>query len=141
MVQPRDKAFGAGVLIVVSFAVILAFWQLGSPQSQRALEADRRRIGDLQAIAARMQAYWKAKAGLPKNMDELKGIYAPAGLRLADPVTGVPYEYRVEQGSIYELCATFTAASPAGETEQGTTAFWTHPAGRHCFTIDSALVP
>ena len=53
-----------------------------------------------------------------------------------DPMTGLPYEYRVKEGSEYELCATFLVSSEKIKSILASS-MWAHPAGRHCFSVDA----
>ena len=91
----------------------------GTPAAQRHLEADNRRVQDLQMIAA-------VVAGMRPAPHSLADIGAARpGVRLTDPETGRFYEFAVRSGKEYELCATFAAAENSG--------FWSHRSGRTCF--------
>jgi len=53
----------------------------------------------------------------------------------ADPETGMPYEYRVQSDSVYQLCAAFATANSADP--QFVTGIWRHGKGRTCFSVDA----
>jgi hypothetical protein len=134
MLKPRDKAAAAGATGAVVITIAFGFFFSGSPQTQRLLSADDRRLTDLYNIANRLRLRPYSTA-LPAGLSELSGN---SGVRLSDPLTNQPYEYRRGQGTQYTLCATFSLASPE---EQRQETFWTHPAGRHCFSLDSSEQP
>jgi hypothetical protein len=135
MLRPRDKLAAAGASGAVLVVTALAFFLSGSPQSQRLIRADARRLDDLSAIAIRLHA--QPGRVLPASLAELG---SNAALRLADPLTGATYEYRREQGTNYSICATFALRSLADPGQQPEP-FWEHPAGHHCYSLDSSVQP
>ncbi|MGD1095849.1 MAG: hypothetical protein ABSB35_28135 [Bryobacteraceae bacterium] len=135
MLKRRDKIAAAGASGVVLIVLAFAFFLSGSPQSQRLMSADERRLDDLSAIAMRLHA--QARTPLPASLSELG---PNAAFRLADPLTGAPYEYQRGQGTNYSICATFSLSSPA-DLGQRDSPFWEHPAGRHCYSLDSSQQP
>jgi hypothetical protein len=135
MLKRRDKLAAAGASGVVLIVVAFAFFLSGSPKSQRLMSADERRLDDLSGIAARLHA--QTRTPLPASLSELG---SNAAFRLADPLTGVPYEYQRGQGTNYSVCATFSLVTPSG-LGQRDAPFWEHPAGRHCYSLDSSQQP
>jgi hypothetical protein len=99
----------------------------GTPAVQRKIEADNRRVQDLQTLARTLSPMPTLPQSLPER----------PGLRVKDPDTGVPYEYRLKSDKEYELCATFTTSGDAA-VQQYTSGFWTHPKGRACFAFDKS---
>jgi hypothetical protein len=142
LVRMRSLRFGAGAAIAVVAAFSIGLGVAGTPAIQRGIEADNRRVQDLRAIAwalhNRHQRPANAAEPLPATLDELAG----KGIRrnqLTDPQTGAAYEYRVQSGTVYDLCAMFASA---GESDQVTpNQFWYHGKGRVCFTLDAARPP
>lgn len=130
----RDRLMAGLSAAVVVLSVILGFLNLGAPSSQRELRADEQRVQQLYQLSMSVKNYWTSHASqLPPGIDQL-----PNGV-MADPVTGALYEYHPKQGSLYELCATFTRSS---DRRARTTIPdpWAHPAGHHCFQLDAAGV-
>lgn len=127
-----DAWMAALSAIAVTGMVISGFWYIGAPKTQRTLRADRKRVQDLYQLSAQINGRWNsASHKLPQHLDELQGV------ALADPITRIAYEYHLREGSQYELCATF---SLDGQQKDATSrpSKWSHPAGRHCFTLDAA---
>lgn len=140
------RAVEAGAMGFVVAALVAGLVIAGTPQSQRLVRLDDRRIGDLSAIQWQIIQYWQAKNALPTNLEalnnELSGFLVPT-----DPVTKMAYEYRVTGARSFELCATFATdtigsqqslAYPMEKNES-----WEHGAERTCFerTIDPDLYP
>lgn len=119
--------------VAVAVMVILGFWYIGAPKTQRTLRADRKRVEDLYMLSTQINSRWSGHGHkLPEHLDELSGVV------FADPVTRAAYEYHVKEGSQYELCAAFSMAG--GQNNEGTLrpSNWSHPAGRHCFPLDAS---
>jgi hypothetical protein len=154
----REKSFSwmanfdKFVIVLVIAAIISGFWIAGSPQEQRAIRMDERRINDLSTIQYQIINYWQSKQRLPVNLSELQddisGFIVPK-----DPETGTDYGYRVTTPPYsFELCADFTAANDDlyGRKDPsvamhigGGESNWGHGEGRTCFerTIDPDLYP
>jgi hypothetical protein len=138
-VKPGGGAILLGVAtVVVLVTVVAGFLTLGSPQDERLRQLDMRRIDDLRTIATSVELAYHDREPhmLPDRLTDPDVLrYVPRGVK--DPVTGVPYGYRVTGPQSYELCATFQAALKEGDTEDMDRT-WTHPAGQACFefTID-----
>jgi hypothetical protein len=128
----RDASMAAVSAAGVVLTVILGFWYMGAPQTQRTLRADAKRVQDLFQLSGLIDARWRNNGHmLPAHLDEVRGV------TVSDPVTGAPYEYQPGQGSQYDLCATFSMDSHR-QTNPPRAGFWSHPAGRHCFTLDAS---
>jgi len=131
----RYAAF-AGALVVCGLIVV--FYKIGSPGRQRTLAEDNRRLFDLSSIASALNQSWLAATNrdsfvLPRKLADIR-MPANPGARTKDPVTGAGYEYIPGDRTSYQLCATFTSASPAAEAENG----WSHPRGHYCFALDAS---
>jgi hypothetical protein len=117
---------------IVATMIILGFVRIGGPSAQRMLRADQKRIDDLYQLSQHIQNRWgSGDRALPHDLGELSGV------PISDPVTRAPYEYRVKEGSQYELCAAFSAPSKNDNTTS-TRDPWSHPAGRYCISLDAA---
>jgi hypothetical protein len=134
MSKRRDLLVAVVALLVVLAVLVLGFRRLGPPRSHRAINADVRRVEDLRAIARQICA--RQESQLPVTHGELKPGHR---MNLKDPVTGAYYEYHPKSATAYELCATF-ATDSAGEDEgySPVSPFWSHPAGRRCYQLDSS---
>jgi hypothetical protein len=123
------------IVVLAVVAVLAAGLRIvGSPAAQRIRRLDERRVGDLQAVAYAVDAYWKQTKRLPQSLDELTPSPRVA-IQTRDPVSKAPYVYRALTADTYELCAEFE-----GDAKTGTpTTFWSHPAGRHCFRLTAGI--
>jgi hypothetical protein len=143
MTSKIHAAFAAVASIVVTSAVAWGFVLVGSPATRRLERFDERRLHDLQTIAREIQSIVEdpnnkgtLKEPLPKTLEEAARKARFEKLNPRDPETGAPYEYRVKSATTYELCATF-----ARKRDSDIRVFWNHPAGSHCFTIDTLDPP
>lgn len=134
MTAERIGALAAMVLVAGGVAGGLAL--LGTPQHQRELQIDRRRIADLRTIAAALNHRYAPQAHvqrpLPQRLPKDLGDGYPATTTPVDPVSGTPYTYVRESASRYRLCATFAqaAASDGGYNDRP------HGAGTRCFRFE-----
>src|SRR3546814_8812792 len=83
---------------------------MGSPGEQRKLRIDEHRINDLRAIEAAVRLPRKDTGSLPEDLATLDARPGVA-LDLADPQTGVPYEYRRDDVEDLALCENFATDS------------------------------
>lgn len=127
----RDTSMAGLSSVAVIVMLILGFFYIGTPSTQRALRADRKRAQDLYQLSDKIHNLYGTTGKLPGHIDELRDA------ALADPVTRAAYEYRPAEGSRYELCATFALASEQNQASPRASA-WSHPAGRHCFPVDAS---
>ena len=132
-VSRAQLAIGLASAIVVLSTVAGGILQLGSPQHQRGIGADTRRVADLRAIRVEVSNYERMHSVLPVSLEQVTTI-APH-LRTSDPLTGQHYGYRRTSDNGYELCAVFDAKAKDERTDD----FWSHPAGRHCFALDTRI--
>lgn len=121
---------GAAVVVMI----VLGFAHIGAPSAQRILRADQKRVQDLYQISLQINTHWNTGGKkIPEHLDELRNT------PLADPITRTAYEYRVKEGSKYELCGVFSA--PSKREKSGSNNAWSHPAGRYCYSLDAAQQP
>ncbi len=146
------SAYGAGAFALL--AIVIGFWVMGSPYTQKEKRFDAERVSHLQTIQYQIVSYWQNKEKLPATLDDLNdpigGFVVPV-----DPKTGSSYEYAAKSALSFELCATFTKETPTGVVSQEfavPAAYpykdpmnenWQHGVGRVCFdrTIDPELYP
>jgi hypothetical protein len=125
----RDRSMAVLSSAVVALMLVFGFLQMGTPHAQRELRADAQRVQQLYQLSLQIQEYWRSHASqLPENIDSLPGPHI-------DPVTQTHYEYQPGQGSQYQLCATFAQVSQKANSDSDS---WSHPAGRHCFQMDTS---
>jgi len=127
-----------GLVVAVLAVVIIGVTLLDSPAQERLRRLDERRVDDLRSISAELDIYWTRAGTLPSSLEDLSsepGVF----LELYDPETSRPYEYRVLDSKIYELCAEF-ARDTAGEQGRPYRDYWSHSQGRHCFELKSQAV-
>jgi Domain of unknown function (DUF5671) len=128
----RDTLFSGLASMVVIGMIVLGFFYIGPPSTQRTLRADRRRIQDVYQLSTRINTAWNSNEHqLPGHLDELSNV------ALADPITRSAYEYHVVEGTHYQLCATFAMSSAQNQAVVGS-GVWSHPAGHYCFSLDAA---
>ena len=137
MSRRRDILAASGTLLVILVVLVLGFLRLGSPWSQREINADLRRARDLSGITIDIH---RRASGLPARLEE---VGRASGASLKDPVTGAPYEYHPKGGRAYELCATFsgeglTLAEWDSREGEPMGRFQKHPGGRYCYQLDAS---
>jgi hypothetical protein len=137
MPKRKDALLAAAALAVVVAVLAVGFYSLGPRGKQRALNADARRVEDLQSIA---RQFWMQR---PKQLPATLAELPPSPpMHLNDPVTNAPYEYHPQSGASYELCAIFATDSAtdgaAGDGFPLANTFWNHPRGRHCYQLDAS---
>jgi len=129
---------GQGLLLAVVSAVVVAavvtgFLVMGSPKDARKAELDKRRIEDLRMLAN----FMTPETGRPlRDSLELNAYSPDLKAQVTDPVTQVPYGYRVIDRDHFELCATFDTEVRAQDMQMWERE-WAHPKGRHCFRFDA----
>ncbi len=151
------KYFIYFVIFVVAISIIVGFFVVGSPGTQRLQRFDEQRIQDLQQIQNEILNFWQSKERLPENLtvlnDALRGVRIPQ-----DPETQSTYLYSISGEQSFELCANFStknqgessplqsrvskpfyAEYPLGYGQVS----WEHDRGVVCFdrTIDKDFFP
>jgi len=130
MNRNRWAALGATVAVVA--VVIVGFRLLGSPGTQRMMQADLRTVRSLADLAQQINGRW-ARAGdlLPGDLKDFPNSVT------RDLATGKPIGYRVKSVRDYELCATF-ARDNRNDPAINTADPWIHPKGDYCFPLDAS---
>ena len=131
----------AAVVIMVVGSIAYALVLMGSPGQQRDIRLDQERVSHLVNISDNIDLYWELNEELPTELAQMSGprYYID---KIHDPETGSPYEYRILEGALYELCAVFstdTSNLPERDRRFSERA-WDHGVGRTCFQLQ-ALAP
>ncbi|WP_305804985.1 hypothetical protein [Stenotrophomonas sp. YIM B06876] len=119
--------------LVAGAAIIAGILVTGSPAQQRLWRLDESRKADLETLQLATRDYWRAHGALPQS---LAVVAAQPGMSLPlhDPVSDLPYGYRVIDATRFELCATFATDSARHGGHRGAPPdAWVHPRGSHCF--------
>jgi hypothetical protein len=147
----KSRMVGYMVSTVVFASIVAGFVLVGSPAEQRRIRNDETRIQHLQSIQFAILEHWRNTETLPISLETLDD---PLNYHIIehDPVTGEEYTYRVLDGLIFELCATFESVSlytkdisrtypPMRERGLMLDDNWEHEVGQECFerTIDPEL--
>ncbi|MCU1243626.1 MAG: hypothetical protein JWO71_4352 [Candidatus Acidoferrum typicum] len=128
----RDQWAAIAATIAVAVVVILGFRVLGSPASQRLVQADLRTVGAIAELAQQINQKWATGARpLPADLNKL-----PSALK-QDPVTGKPFVYHAKSNDEYELCASFATDNRNAPTVN-TADPWIHPQGDYCFQFQAS---
>ena len=137
----RVLLYLAGVVVVI--VVIWGFSLIGSPAFNRKISADKNRIDDLQNIRYQVESSFSDQLKLPQSLKDLDKDRHSSYLRLEDPVSNSPYEYRVLGEFEYELCAIFDLTSKDAQLERrrydrrdDEGDVWSHDVGRSCFKFE-----
>ena len=127
----RAQVTGTIVAVVVTAAIGVGIYLLGSPAEERERRLDERRVEDLSGIASAVDLYWTRETRFPSSLEALR-TETGTGVAIVDPATGAAYEFRPLDGAQYELCAVFEGESRDSDRfiDAG---FWSHRAGRQCF--------
>ena len=133
-VPPR--AVAVATLAVLALGLSTA----GSPYRERLRRLDESWLQDLRAITQEIGNWTRKGRPLPPSLGVLASDPDSPSLRLRDPVTQKPYDYRLIDARHYELCATFVTVDSLGnEGGPGEAAgFWKHPAERTCYALEAS---
>lgn len=134
VVAPSRLARVAGVAVVL--VTLWGLWLAGAPAAVRRQTLDQRRVRELSEISNALQHHYRVHRALPLQLHTLDTSNMPGAEHWNDPVTGVPYDYRVVDSTRYELCATFETADSLGPWGDKPHRFWKHGVGKQCFTFE-----
>jgi type II secretory pathway pseudopilin PulG len=132
--NPRQMYAGIAIGAVVA-VIIGALLVVGPPYVARQQNLDAQRVRDLMTISHAVDQFRTTHARLPSTLDELASD-PQAFVAVKDPDTQEPYGYRAIAEARYEVCATFRVTVTADQTDQ-INRFWSHDAGRKCFTLEA----
>ncbi|MHA2218180.1 MAG: DUF5671 domain-containing protein [Candidatus Hodarchaeales archaeon] len=118
------------VIGVLATSIIISFFLVGSPESQRLVRFDKRRVNDLSIINHHIRDYWMNNQKLPDSIDDLK---SPNITIPVDPKTKANYGYKIlDRDSLkYEICANFETSNR--EFASGHWSVLLHDAEYTCF--------
>ncbi len=135
--RTESMLLGASVAGVIT-AVAAGLFVLGSPSEERARRVDRRRVADLQGIAAATDLYWTRHSRLPGSLAELN---AEPGVRIStgDPAGSEPYGFQPLDSIQYEVCASFERETEATSPDPARN-LWAHGSGRQCFQLEAEAI-
>lgn len=151
--EKLSQIIGAVVSVLLVAFIIVGFFIMGSPSTQKDLREDDQRINDLSNIQSQVINYYQTTEKLPETIESLKDPLV-GGYINEDPATGESYEYSKTGALTFELCATFARALPEIDESKGqsnnwriqelkrTAKDWSHEEGRTCFerTVDPELI-
>jgi hypothetical protein len=125
----------ATVIVIVAGLVFA-----GSPRVERRRQLDQHRVQDLMAIAGAIDVYAAETQRLPGSLEEIARFRHAHVNSIRDPEHGESYQYRALDSLRYELCARFALPETTGIAEPAWdgSRFWSHGAGRSCFTLTVA---
>lgn len=123
-------------IFTVTIAIITGFWLLGSPQLQRSLKADQRRVKNLHEIAKFIH---QETTKNENNLDIPQSL--PDKGYTSDPITQQLYEYKIIDKTQYEVCANFETDSQNNRKKDDfyrrLDPFWYHNQGRYCYALNA----
>jgi len=153
-----SQTIGALVTAAVITVIVLGFFIMGSPQTQRLVRFDQEKVNDLSNIQWQIVNFYQQKERLPETLEELEdpliGFIVPQ-----DPQTEEEYGYVPAEDLTFQLCAEFNKESHGYEAEGKPVVVvdrssqysgygfenenWTHGEGNTCFerTIDPERYP
>lgn len=127
------KIFGIISIVVIIISFVGAFFVIESPKTARNKAYDSTRSQDLTNIKYAIDNYYSEYKKLPDNLSDLKENNAY--LKLNDPESKTPYEYKITDETSYELCAEFEYSNKDTSNQEsylyGTE--FSHDAGYNCF--------
>jgi hypothetical protein len=126
------QKLAAGLVIVVVVAAIVAGLVIsGSPERQRLLRLDERRVNDLRTLSQWVSVHYSSTRELPAELAELVDGRTMSSVP-RDPESNEAYAYEILERRVYQLCADFGLPSEDPQPDQ----FWAHETGRQCFRFD-----
>ncbi len=129
----RNQGFASAGIVAAAAAVVIGFWNLGTPQFQRQVGFDQERVQNLSFLRTQIEAYYSAHQQLPPSLVALP----PNGAEMVDPATGKIFGYQPSAGPAYQLCADFTTDTTAAQP-RFPLPFSRHQAGHVCFPLSAA---
>lgn len=127
----RNSWAALGAILIVAAAIVIGFWNLGTPRWERESHQDLRTAQALQGLAVDIYKSWNVHKTMPANLE----AFVPAD-ETKDPTTKAQFIYRPKEGTVYELCATFLTSDL--KDTQSEAPFWRHGKGEYCFQLDAS---
>ena len=135
---------GVVILAIVVVVATLGYsiYLVGTPGQQRDVRLDNRRISDLRNISRNIDTYLDLNNEMPQRLEDLVGPRFHVR-SIEDPDTGDLYEYRVIEGTDYELCAVFATdtSERRGERRSFSEQIRDHGIGKACFQLVAKAEP
>ncbi|MBM3227463.1 hypothetical protein FJZ27_01195 [Candidatus Peribacteria bacterium] len=141
-----NKKYGSVTTVAVLASFIYGLVLVGSPGTERLRKIDAQRVNDIRTIAeATLDVVhgtdrWSRPVSsgpiksLPKSLEDIAQGSERQRVPLSDG-TGAPYVYSVVDRTHFSVCAVFSF-----ENREQYAPFWDHPAGKHCYTFDAAVM-
>jgi hypothetical protein len=126
----RDSLAAVLATAAVILVVVLGFWKLHGPKTQRLVRADEKRLQNLSQLANQINNQYQRSKQLPTALSDHQKR------QFADPLSAQPLQYSPAPPDRYQLCTTFATESPRPE-RTGDFVFWTHSSGAKCFEFDA----
>lgn len=135
------KQFALVATVIFIATAVYGFYCMGMPSKVRAADLDQQRVNNLVGIQFNVATYYEKNKNLPQVLNQAQGT-GYTYVELTDPVSHLPYTYKVLSSQEFELCAHFDLSSsdPAEQAAAVSryyfenTADWQHEAGLTCFT-------
>jgi hypothetical protein len=124
------------LVLLAALAVGLSIRHIDGPDLERRQRIDRTREQHLQEIDWAIANFARDRRRLPASLAEL--LDANRRSMPVDPVSRQAYLYRRIDATHYRLCASFEVAGDGPDTRS---LFADHPAGLHCFTLETKAQP
>jgi Domain of unknown function (DUF5671) len=134
--KPSGLARVAGVAVLAT--LITGLFLAGSPRQERLRKIDAKRVDDLTRISWGVRGYYQEHRVLPGSLAIVAELPSSNVNRITDPVTGVPYGYRIVDSTRYELSARFDTVDSTLDRvglAVGESRFWRHGAGPTTYTL------
>jgi hypothetical protein len=143
----------AGVLFVG--VVGLSLYIVGSPIKNRELRIDQERLENAHIVSEAVEVFYAKRNRLPENLQELYKFldslpsfngrrydYLYHDLKDISESEFFDIEYKILDKHNYSLCSTFFHPSTERDAyrnhwENKKSSQWSHPAGKHCFTLSA----
>jgi type II secretory pathway pseudopilin PulG len=127
--------FALGGSLAVGVAVVAAFLVIGSPAQIRATRLDGQRVTNLQALIDAIAEDRRRGDPLPDSLAQLINRPTHSYMRILDPETRQPYDYRVLDPDRFELCAQF--ATVAKDPDRPDSLLRNHGSGHQCIVSEA----
>ena len=146
----KDKMYGSFLksisILVLVCILIWAFYIVKTPQYNRELRIDQKRINHVYQARRAVNMYYNSKQVLPNSMENL---LKPESIKLRNKLSFFiqsskkkyfDLEYQVKTQTKYQICTLFLHSSDQREAykflwENRNQKKWKHPSGKYCFTF------
>jgi len=131
-------AYFYATLLITLAVFIASFFFVESPAQARKLRQDSEVLNRLMSLTGGIDAYYRDKKALPKNLSVLMedNLYV-IERNIKNPLTKKQFEYKIIDAKKYQLCTDFQTSNKKADTEQYDSYLdpqWQHDAGYQCIT-------